>query len=439
MKRNTTLIVVFVLLTFTCTAEASLNQIEKPIVLYNCNLINSKLPFYQDSMCMVIEGNLIKRIVKTKNYKAKSDEVLLNMTGKYVIPGLINGHVHLRGLPDVQLTNALKWGITTIRSMGDDVSYIKLIVEATEKGLFQSPSIYYSAGIGGTELFEEDYRTRLVTPKEYKPGEAPWLQMINDSSNIEQMIKKAKACGATGIKLLNYIKPDEVKKIVVLAHEAGLKVWSHPHLTFTDSKEIANCGVDLITHTPLLLAPIDWNLKKYNGLSQNETYLENGRIDSILSLIKENNIYFEPTISMYNFLLGKYEIGSDSIVFMKKNLTKKLLKKAWEMGIEFVAGTDLDLPQSEEEIPHLFQELYYFSEVIGMKPVEAIRSATYVGAKAIGIEESYGSIEEGKIADLVILERNPIHDIRNLESTFLVIKHGELIYKNQNSNLNQLK
>lgn len=417
---------VFIIFIYAFTLNAQATPQEK-IILYNVNLINSTPPYVQDRMCIVIHANLIESIIKAKDYASAPGDKVYNLDGKYVIPGLIDGHVHLRSLPDIQLTNALMWGITSIRSMGDDASYIQLVNEAVKDNEFSGPDIYYSAGIGGKSLFEEDYRARLVTPSGYEPGEAPWLQMIVDTSDIQKMVQKAKDCGATGLKLLNYIKPDEVRDLVYYATKLGLKVWSHPHLTLTDSKSIAESGVDLITHTPLLLTPIDWNLNEHGGMAMNQEYLLNGRLDSILLQMKENDIMFEPTLSMFFFLINQSR--SESTIMMKKEMAIEVLQRAWDIGIEFVAGTDVDLPQTEKEIPGLFKELEYYTDLLEITPLEALISATYNGAKAIGIERTHGSIETGKIADMVVLDKDPIRDISNLESVVIVVKNGKLIYR----------
>ena len=154
--------------------------------------------------------------------------------------------------------------------------------------------------------------------------------------------------------------------------------------------------------------------------------IASGRLDSILNIVKNKDIMLEPTFVMF-FSGVRNSIQEDSLRLSIEKAAIQVIKKAFKRGISIVAGTDESLPQEAESYPALLDEMRYFVDLLGMTPSEAIISATYLGAKAIGIEKTHGSIEVNKIANLVILNDNPVEDINNLKSVDFVIKHGKII------------
>jgi imidazolonepropionase-like amidohydrolase len=97
--------------------------------------------------------------------------------------------------------------------------------------------------------------------------------------------------------------------------------------------------------------------------------------------------------------------------------------KAWKMGVKLIAGTDTGYgPSSNRRMPHEVIELV----TIGMLPMDAIKAATSVSAECMGIEKRTGSVMPGLEADLVVVERNPLSDVRNLQDILLVINNGKV-------------
>jgi imidazolonepropionase-like amidohydrolase len=427
MKKTKITLLFVIFFEIICFAQKhdDFTQKDNCLVLTNVTVIDGIHPYKQEGMSIIIQGNTIVEIDKSSSISIPETASVINLKGKFVIPGLIEGHVHIRNLPDTQFAYTLRCGITTIRCMGDDVSYLKLIIDAINNGEISGPDIYYSAVFAGERFIKGDIRAKMATPGNYTLGEAPWIRMIDENSDILSVVMDAKKCGATGIKLINYLPPDQVKYITNEAHRQQMKVWFHPHLTYSDSKVIAEAGVDLITHAPLILLPSKWDLKTDGSLTVELDSLNSMRADSIFNIIKENNIFLEPTFSVYFDMLNK--ISDDS----SKNQLKKryvgIVKKANKLGITIIAGTDVDLPQSPDEKPALFDEIKYLVKLVGMTPYEALSSATLFGAKAIGIEKTHGSIETNKIADIVVLEKDPIDNIENLKTTSIVIKNGKII------------
>jgi len=92
-----------------------------------------------------------------------------------------------------------------------------------------------------------------------------------------------------------------------------------------------------------------------------------------------------------------------------------------------VTGTDNSLIQKRLNKPNLYDEIFTFVNKCGIKPIDAIKFATKNGAIVLGIEKTHGTIEPGKVANLIVLDKNPIANIRNIESVIMVIKNGRII------------
>jgi len=388
------------------------------LVLKNVAVFDHTSQSFQYDMTILIKDGYIKSVQQTEKVDIPKEAKIFNLSGKYVIPGLIEGHTHLRNFPDKQLEYALRWGITSVRSMADDASYLQKLNTAIQNGDLLGPEIYYSALFAGRRLFEEDSRTKLATPENFTLGSAPWMRMVDESSNMKDIVNNAKDCGACGIKLYNYLNFAQIQEITDYAHCIGLKVWSHPHLTYADGKDIALAGVDLITHAMAIILPHDWDLKTYKSFDLDLKSIASGRLDSILTIVKNKDIMLEPTFVMF-FSGIRNEIKEDSLRLCIEHAAIQVIKEAFKRGICIVAGTDESLPQESDSYPALFDEMKYFVDLLGMTPSESIISATYLGAKALGIEKTHGSIEKNKIANVVVLNDNPVEDINNINQLIL--------------------
>ena len=108
----------------------------------------------------------------------------------------------------------------------------------------------------------------------------------------------------------------------------------------------------------------------------------------------------------------------------KYALTAKLAGEAYRAGIPISAGTDDEPGDSNDTYSALSQEIILLVDGAGLTPVDAIRAATLNGARTVGRGKDIGSIEVGKLADFVILDKDPLSDIRNIRSVYMTVKNG---------------
>jgi imidazolonepropionase-like amidohydrolase len=137
--------------------------------------------------------------------------------------------------------------------------------------------------------------------------------------------------------------------------------------------------------------------------------------------MKEKNTILDATISVNSYLLKQHpESGGANLRY---ELAKRITAKARKAGVKICTGTDADQKfLVQEEMKLLVHEC-------GFTPFDAIIAATKNGAEAIGILKSHGTVEPGKTADLLVLDKNPLDDIDNISSVNIVIKAGRLYKK----------
>jgi len=145
-----------------------------------------------------------------------------------MIPGLINGHVHLtahRGDLHAHLRSMLEEGTTAVRDLGGDARTLSVLARDTRLGRIDAPNIIYSATLFGPQ-FTGDPRVRFSSMG-YEPGTAPWAQEITKETNLSLAVARALGTGATGLKLYASLDAPAVRRITNEAHRQGLKLMNH--------------------------------------------------------------------------------------------------------------------------------------------------------------------------------------------------------------------
>jgi imidazolonepropionase-like amidohydrolase len=357
---------------------------------------------------------------------------ILNLKGKYLLPGLIDTHVHMATDPSgvdnrahtlSVLQNMLFSGITTVRDMAGDARTLAGLSRDALTGDIISPDIYYSALMAGPAFFS-DPRTATST-KGAATGKMPYMLAVTDSTNMKLAVAEAKGCGATGIKLYANLSAELVNKIVAEANKQGMIVWGHAWLQEAKPSDLVKAGVGSISHAPLMVhekiekIPADWKNKSHTDQFWNESV---PKLDTLFELMKQHHTIFDATLLTY-----KKWGETDTSMRYDYEIGKRIAANAYKADVKICTGTDDD------------QEVFVQAEIkllvtdAGFKPIDAIIAATLHGAEVLHIEKTCGSIAPQKIADLLVLDKNPLSNIENINSVYLVIKDGRL-YKKQEHN-----
>ncbi len=365
---------------------------------------------------------------------AAGDRVI-DLTKATVMPGFMDMHVHLDGQlsptsytegfylnpGDYALRSAyyakktLLAGFTTVRNVGDVGGSTLALRKAVAAGWVEGPRIY-TAGIaigttGGHADGSSGLNAHLMADPTLNVG------VINGADEARKAVRQHYKEGCDLIKITAtggvlslgssgqnaQFTPEELAAIVQTAHEYGLKVAAHAHGT-EGMKRAVVAGVDSIEHG---------------------TFMS----DEVIALMKEHGTYYVPTISAGRFVAEKAKIPGyfPDVVVPKARLIGPTImatfQRAYTSGVKIAFGTDQAVAPHGENA----KEFQYMVEA-GMPPMKAIQSATIEAARLLGAEKTLGSVEAGKIADLVAAPGDPLADITTLQHVSFVMKAG-VVYK----------
>jgi imidazolonepropionase-like amidohydrolase len=400
-------------------------------VYRHATLIDGRDPKAQPNMSVVTDGEIIVAVLPDGDLSQAQlrGAQQVDLTGKFLLPGLIDTHQHLATPPDrriaeLVLERLVYSGITSIRDMADDLRQVGDLSRAARVGEMASPDIYYAALMAGPSFFD-DPRTHAVALGA-EPGAVPWMQAIDEQTNMPLAVARAKGTYATAIKIYANLPGPLVAAITREGHRQGMKVWAHGMVFPATPFEVIDAGVDTVSHTCYLAyQPMDKRPDSYrhrfpidSSLFQND----NPVMSKLFADMVRRGTILDATLQVYP-KLEKAAKMQNKPPLCTAELAGKLTNQAWRAGVTVSAGTDGEAP-AEEPWPALFDELELLHDRAGLPPSAVITAATFNGAKAAGQEKETGSIEPGKLANFVVLSKSPLEDVRNFRSVSLTVKRG---------------
>jgi imidazolonepropionase-like amidohydrolase len=401
------------------------------VVYRHAILIDGRNAAAQSDMAIVTDGETIVavlpdgKLVDTQLIGAQQ----VDLSGKYLLPGFIDTHQHLatppnRPIAELQLGRLVYSGITAIRDMADDLRQVSDLARAARVGEIASPDIYYAALMAGPSFFN-DPRTHAVA-KGADPGAVPWMQSIDINTDMPLAVAQSKGTYATAIKIYANLPAERVAAITSEAHRQGMKVWAHGMVFPATPNEGVAAGVDTISHTCYLAyQAMDKRPDSYQNRFPVDAALfqsDNPVMSKLFAEMARRGTILDATLHVYP--------KSEDAAKMTKpphcmvDLAAKLTNHAWRSGVTITTGTDGETP-SEEPWPALFEEFELLHAKAGLPTSAVIAAATLNGAKAAGQEVSMGTVEPGKLANMVVLAKDPLEDVKNLRSVTLTVKRGK--------------
>ena len=383
---------------------------------------------------IVVSGKTIKTISDGFMKPSNSDDVVIDLSNKTVMPGFIDMHVHIEGetsptqyldrftnnQADVAFKAAeianrtLLSGFTTVRDLGGSGVNVSLR-NAIAKGKVPGPRIYTVEKAIGTTGGHADPTNGMRKDLMGDPGPAEGV--INSPEDARKAVRQRYKNGADLIKITatggvlsvskNGHNPqftqEEVNEIVKTANEYGMAVAAHAHGD-EGMKRAVLAGVQTIEH---------------GSIMSKETAL----------LMKQHGTYLVPTLSAGRYVAAQAEIPNyyPEIIIPKIMKVNAELRKTFAMvykeGVNIAFGTDAGVfPHGENA-----KEFRYMVET-GWSPMFSIQSATITNAKLLDMEGKLGVLAEGYIADIVATDDDPTANINTTESVSFVMKEGK-IYK----------
>jgi imidazolonepropionase-like amidohydrolase len=403
--------------------------------LIHCgNLIDGKSKEVQPQMTLVVEGNKIVAIEKGFSKPGKTDKVI-DLSKKTVMPGLIDMHVHLEGETNkdqalqrftlnkadvafrstVYAKRTLMAGFTTVRDLGGSGVNISLR-NAINGGLVVGPRIFTTgksiATTGGHGDPTNGYREDLMG----EPG--PKEGVINSPEEAREAVRQRYKDGADMIKIT------ATGGVLSIAKDG-----SGPQFTDEELKAIIETAKDYNMHTA---AHAHGSEGMKRAVLAGITTIEHGTkmTEEVMDLMIQKGTYFVPTITAGKFVAEKAkEPGYYHPLVVPKALEigpqiQNTFAKAYKRGVKIAFGTDAGVfPHGENG-----KEFGYMVEA-GMPAMEAIQSATIVSATVLGMADKIGSLEVGKLADIVAVDEDPLKNIKTMEKVTFVMKDG-VVYRN---------
>lgn len=383
-------------------------------------------------MAVITNGERIEAVLPaarlTEEMMGRAE--IVDLTGRYLLPGLIDSHQHRATPPDRadaerQMRRDLAGGITAARIMADDIRLIAELGRAARAGEIAGPDFSYAALVAGRSFFS-DPRIGAVSAG-YAAGEAPWAQAIDAETNLTLAVARARGTGATAIKIYADLPPALVRRIAEEAHRQGLMVWAHFMVFPTLPTEVVAADPDSVSHScyaAYLLMPRPPQSYRERVPVDRAPFAagDNPQMAALFRTMRTRGVVLDATLTVYEEIERRAARGGGT-VHCTLDLAARLTAQAHRAGVPISAGTDADAP-ADAAWPALFGELELLVHRAGFTPLEAIRAATQIGAMSVGKGEEMGVIAPGYLANMVVLERDPVADIANLRSVLLTVKRG---------------
>jgi imidazolonepropionase-like amidohydrolase len=393
------------------------------LVITNVTLIDGTGRAPREGVTLVVEGDRIVSVTASRE-AGEGAGTRLDGTGKWAVPGLMDMHVHLQGGLSA-LHGYLYCGVTSIYDAGNDPEVIFPLRERERKGEIVSPRIFAAGAVvtapgghGGDGA---------VTVEDFARDRGKLDEHIARSPDLLKITQDEHGWGTR--PMIRHLPAELLEEIVRYYHEHGIRTTIHVSNEIR-AWEAVYAGVDTLAH-PVIQGPVSdryLNMMRVKKIPQVST-LTIG--EGYSRLVDHPEFLDEP---LYRATLSPMQIDRLRTKTRKEwearrwtqwmkvmtPVAQENLKKLHEVGGVVVAGTDQSLG------PALHRELELLVEG-GIPPLDAIGIATRNGALFLGKERDLGTLEEGKLADIVLLDANPAEDIDNLKRIHAVVKGGIVV------------
>jgi len=377
-----------------------------PLLISRVRVLDLQGGKFSDETSMLIEQGRIRWIGSENGRSIPSNVVRLNGAGRYAIPGIMDSHTHT-AWSNQQITedSLIAYGVTSVRDTGSRLDVINALRNRGDSTSLPIPR-YFASG----DIFEG-----------LMPLWGDAFLEITDKEEAREYVKYWKDMGASFIKVYSSLPWFVKTEVAAEANRLGMPIVGHG-LSVEEIVRSVNFGITSLEHGP----PLN---------------------DDIIKLLASSGTRLDPTLTVFG--QGTPSKVSDPAALDAKFRTfipesaiparpvrpsdaqrttwingVATYKRLHEMGVKLLDGTDA-LMTSVFHGPSVHWELEFYGWG-GMQPIDVLRMATIVAAESVGASADLGSLEPGKVGDVVLLDANPLDDIANTTKIWRVIKGGHV-------------
>ncbi len=389
------------------------------------------------SRTVLVAGDRIAAVGLTGEVDLPEGTEVVDAAGGYLIPGLWDMHVHITDATELALPVLLANGITGVRDAGGDLALLRRLEDERVRG--------------------ERMASRLVTSGPYVDSDKgiPYRLVVETAEDGRAAADSLGRAGVDFVKIHNGVPRPAYFALVGRANERGLPVVGHIPLEVSPG-EAARAGQAGVEHFVTLFEGTLRERFAADPADLMEQYVESG-LDTLMALFAERGVWFTPTLTTYRIRAERGRLAKhpdprlryvapslraqwDALYPVRKQDSipdvVAARKQFFEMGLDVVrvahearvpllAGTDL---AARDILPgfHLHDEMATMVEA-GLEPHEALQTATWNPARFLDRANELGTIATGKLADLVLLDANPLENISNTQRIRAVVMNGRLL------------
>jgi imidazolonepropionase-like amidohydrolase len=404
---------------------------QRPLVLEGGTLIDGTGKAPMANAVIVVDGNRIKTVGVKGQVSYPANANVIRLDGRTILPGLIDGHVHLR---DYQVPMFLPYGVTTIADIHNDTAWSIAQREALKSGRIKGPRLFVSGA-------------RVTGPLGPPTTDGSY---VRDVEEARAYVRKLKAAGVDHIKVDLTITDEQLRAVIEESKAAGLPLLGHTR----NIKKAVDMGFRHMEHTDTMArALLEQEGKQIpNGVAP-ESLVDPKLFPPLIEYFVKQGVYVNPTLVLVwgastdrarDWTAAAREAVKDpGLAFIPASAkeawvrepgrpragyanVKEFLQKYSAAGGKVLAATDTGC--CEQIVPglSLHEEMQALTDV-GIPPMKALQGATLWAAEVLGQQKDLGSVEPGKLADLTIVEGNPLADITAARHVRLVIKDGAVM------------
>lgn len=386
----------------------------------------------EDAAVVIHNGRIVAAGPRAK-VKIPHGAQIVDAHGKTMLPGLWDMHAHFEQVEWGPIYLAA--GVTTVRDCGNELEFITAVRDAVAQGRGLGPRLLLAGIVDGSGPM------------------AIGVERVDTPEQARMWTNRYHAAGFQQMKIYSSVTLENLKAVADEAHRLGMTVTGHVPQRLTAYQTIP-AGEDQINHISYIADIMEPPLPENATRAERRNAAANLNLDSAeakkaLTFLKDHHTVVDPTIALFELFTAttakppaSFEPGITKIPeVLAQQLTdvgpptenseigEKLFEKSVAIigalhrsGVPIVAGTDQAVPGHS-----LHREIELYVQA-GFTPMEAIQAATLVPARVMGLGKDAGTVEKGKRADLILINGNPLDDIRNTRNVEYVITNGTMYH-----------